>query len=172
MDFMKKGLIIAVAMLFAALQMNAQRVGYINTEKILSVIPEYKSAQAQLENLSKQYSQKIESEYAKIETLYQNYQQQKGSLSAQVRTQRENEIISREQTVKELQKSYFGQDGLMQKKSEELLNPLKERVDAAIKKIAENGNFMIIFDTSLMQGVAYAKESDDLSGLVIKALGY
>ena len=169
---MKKGLIIAVAMLFAALQMNAQRVGYINTEKILSVIPEYKSAQAQLENLSKQYSQKIESEYAKIETLYQNYQQQKGSLSAQVRTQRENEIISREQTVKELQKSYFGQDGLMQKKSEELLNPLKERVDAAIKKIAENGNFMIIFDASLMQGVAYAKESDDLSGLVIKALGY
>ena len=60
----------------------------------------------------------------------------------------------------------------MQKKSEELLNPLKERVDAAIKKIAENGNFMIIFDISLMQGVAYAKDGDDLSGLVIKALGY
>jgi outer membrane protein len=169
---MKKGLIIAVAMLFAALQVSAQKIGYINTEKILSVIPEYRNAQAQLENLGKQYSEKIESEYSKIETMYQTYQQQKGSLSAQARAQRENEIISREQTVKELQKTYFGQDGLMQKKSEELLNPLKERVDAAIKKIAENGNFMIIFDTSLMQGVAYAKESDDLSGLVIKALGY
>lgn len=169
---MKRCLVIAVAMLFVSLQMSAQKVGYINTEKILSVIPEYKSAQIQLENLSKQYSQKIESEYAKIETMYQTYQQQKGSLSAQVRAQRENEIISREQNVKELQKTYFGQDGLMQKKSEELLNPLKERVDAAIKKIAENGNFMIIFDTSLMQGVAYARESDDLSGLVIKALGY
>lgn len=169
---MKKVLITAVAVLFAALQLNAQRVGYINTEKILSVIPEYKSAQAQLENLGKQYSQKIESEYAKIESMYQAYQQQKGTLSAQARTQKENEIISREQTVKELQKTYFGQDGLMQKKSEELLNPLKERVDAAIKKIAENGNFMIIFDISLMQGVAYAKDSDDLSGLVIKALGY
>ena len=152
--------------------MNAQRIGYINTEKILSVIPEYKSAQKELENLSKQYSQKIESEYSKIETLYQTYQQQKGTLSAQARAQRENEIISREQTVKELQKTYFGQDGLMQKKSEELLNPLKDRVDAAIKKIAENGNFMIIFDASLMQGVVYAKESDDLSNLVIKALGY
>ncbi|MBO5699993.1 MAG: OmpH family outer membrane protein [Bacteroidales bacterium] len=169
---MKKVLIIAVAMLFASLQASAQKVGYINTEKILSAIPEYKSAQAQLENLGNQYSQKIESEYAKIEAMYQNYQQQKGTLSAQARAQRENEIISREQTVKELQKTYFGQDGLMQKKSEELLNPLKERVDAAIKKIAENGNFMIIFDTSLMQGVAYARESDDLSGLVIKALGY
>ena len=169
---MKRCLVIAVAMLFVSLQTSAQKVGYINTEKILSVIPEYKSAQIQLENLSKQYSRKIESEYAKIETMYQSYQQQKGSLSAQVRAQRENEIISREQNVKELQKTYFGQDGLMQKKSEELLNPLKERVDAAIKKIAENGNFMIIFDTSIMQGVAYAKESDDLSGLVIRALGY
>ena len=168
---MKKGFIV-LAMLFAALQLNAQKIGYINTEKILSVIPEYAAAQTQLENLSKQYSQKIESEYSKIEVMYQTYQQQKGSLSAQVRQQRENEIIGREQTVKELQKSYFGQDGLMQRKSEELLDPIKERVDAAIKKIAENGNFMIIFDISIMQGVAYAKEGDDLSAYVIKALGY
>ena len=169
---MRKVLIIAVAMLFAAVQVNAQRVGYISTEKILSAIPEYSVAQEQLENLSRQYSKKIESEYAKIEAMYQAYQQQKTTLSAQARSQKENEIISREKTVKELQKSYFGQDGLMQKKSEDLLNPLKERVDAAVKKIAENGNFMIIFDVSMMQGVAYTNVNDDLSGLVIKALGY
>ena len=169
---MKRILVIVALVLFASLQATAQKIGYINTEKILSVIPEYKSAQDQLENLSRQYSQKIESEYARIETMYQSYQQQKANLSAQARIQKENEIISREKTVKELQKSYFGQDGLMQKKSEELLNPLKERVDAAVKKIADNGNFMIIFDVSIMQGVAYANESDDLSGLVLRALGY
>lgn len=169
---MKKGLIIVIVMLFGALQLNAQKVGYINTEKILSVIPEYKSAQNQLEGLAKQYQQKIENEYSKIETMYQSYQQQKGNLSAAVKQQRENEIISREQTVKELQKTYFGQDGIMQQKSKELLDPIMERVDAAVKKIAENGNFMIIFDTALLQGVAYARESDDLSPVVIKALGY
>ena len=147
---MKKGLIFAVAMLFAAFHLGAQKVGYINTEKILAVIPEY----------------------SKIESLYQSYQQQKATLSAQARQQRENDIISREQTVKELQKSYFGQDGIMQKKSQELMDPIRERVDAAVKKIAENGNFMIIFDLSLMQGVAYARPGDDLSSLVIKALGY
>lgn len=164
-------MIIAV-MLFAALQLSAQKIGYINTEKILSVIPEYKTAQEQLEGLSRQYQNKIESEYGKIETLYQSYQAQKGNLSAQVRQQRENEIIEREKTVKELQKSYFGQDGLMQKRSEELLGPIREKVDAAINKIAKSGNFMIIFDLSALQGVAYANESDDLSGEVIKLLGY
>lgn len=169
---MKKGLIFAVAMLFATFQLDAQKVGYINTEKILAAIPEYKSAQTELEKLGNQYQQKIESEYSKIESLYQSYQQQKATLSAQARQQRENDIISREQTVKELQKSYFGQDGIMQKKSQELMDPIRERVDAAVKKIAENGNFMIIFDLSLMQGVAYARPGDDLSSLVIKALGY
>ena len=116
---MKKGLVLTIAMLLAAFQLSAQKVGYINTEKILSAIPEYKSAQSQLEELGKGYQQKIEAEYSKIEVMYNNYQQVKGGLSAQARQQRENEIISREQTVKELQKTYFGQDGLMQKKSQD-----------------------------------------------------
>ncbi len=169
---MKKGLVLTIAMLLAAFQLSAQKVGYINTEKILSAIPEYKSAQSQLEELGKGYQQKIEAEYSKIEVMYNNYQQVKGGLSAQARQQRENEIISREQTVKELQKTYFGQDGLMQKKSQELLDPIKERVDAAVRKVAEKGDFMIILDVAMMQGVAYSRPSDDLSTAVIEALGY
>ena len=45
---------------FATLQMNAQKVGYIDTEKILAAIPAYRSAQSQLESLSKQYQEEIE----------------------------------------------------------------------------------------------------------------
>lgn len=169
---MKKGLIIALVMLFGALQLNAQKIGYIDTEKILKVIPEYKSAQTQLESLSSQYQSKIESEYSKIETMYNNYQRQKASMSAQARAQKENEIIEREKTVKQLQMSYFGQDGLMQKKSAELLDPIKDKVNAAIEKVASNGGYMILFDVAAMQGVAYKDADADLSQLVIKALGY
>ena len=169
---MKKGLIIALAMFIGALQLNAQKVGYIDTEKILKVIPAYKSAQTQLETLSEQYQSKIESEYSKIEVMYNNYQRQKTSMSAQARAQKENEIIEREKTVKQLQMSYFGQDGLMQKKSAELLDPIKNKVNAAIEKVASSGGYMILFDVAAMQGVAYKNENDDLSPLVIKALGY
>ncbi len=169
---MKRIFAVVAVMLVGALQMNAQRVGYINTEKILSVIPEYKSAQTQLESLGSQYQEKIEAEYSKIETMYNTYQSQKANMSAQARQQKENEIIERERSVKQLQNTYFGQDGLMQKKSEELMGPIRERVDNAIAKIAEKGNFMIIFDLSVMQGVAYRNPADDLSGMVIEALGY
>lgn len=176
---MKKILLTMVTGLLLGFQLNAQtvalpkgKVGYINTETILAAIPEYKLSQEKLEALGKQYKDKVEGEVKKIEMLYANYQSAKGSLNEYQREQRENEIISLERNVKEQQKVYFGQDGVMQKKSEELLNPIKTKVQQAIDKIAKEGNFMLIFDLAAMQGVAYASESDNLSGMVIKVLGY
>lgn len=169
---MKKIIAIAFAMLFATLQMNAQKVGYIDTEKILAAIPAYRSAQSQLESLSKQYQEEIEREYAKIETIYNNYQSQKLNMSAQARQMKENEIIQKEKAVKELQQAYFGQNGNMQAKSEQLLNPIKERVEAAIKTLAQSENYVIILDVAAMQGVAYKDPAYDLSNKIIRYLGY
>lgn len=168
---MKHFFAIVSALLFGALQMNAQSIGYINTEKILAEIPAYVNAQAQLESLSKKYQQEIESGYAKIEAVYNNYQSQKAYLSPQARQQKENEIISMEDSVKELQNRYFGQDGQMQKKSEELLSPIKEMVDLAVKKVALESKCFIVFDIASMQGVAYTDPAYDLSNEVIRHLG-
>ena len=65
---MKRVIVIFVAMLFGALQLNAQKIGYFNSEKVLSAIPAYKSAQQQLESYSDQFQGVIDAEYAKIET--------------------------------------------------------------------------------------------------------
>ncbi|MEF9932115.1 MAG: OmpH family outer membrane protein [Bacteroidales bacterium] len=176
---MKRFLIVTIVILFAAMQVNAQsansigaKIGYINTETILSQIPEYKVAQEKLEVLSNQYKERVDGEVKKIEILYQSYQSSKATLSEQVRVQRENEIINRERSVKELQKTYFGQDGVMQKKSEELLTPIKDKIQQAIDKIAKDGNFMLIFDLAALQGVAYSNANDNLSNLVLKIMGY
>ena len=80
--------------------------------------------------------------------------------------------MQKEQAVKELQKEYFGADGVMQQHSSRLLDPIREKVDAAISKVAEKGNYMVILDLASMQGVAYSNPSYDLSAEVIKALGY
>ena len=169
---MKKFLLIFVAVMSVAFQANAQKVGYIDTEKILSSIPAYKSAQQQLESLSNQYQSAIEAEYAKVETLYNRYQQQKANLTAQARQVKENEIIQKEQEVKKLQQEYFGQDGQMQQHSERLMQPVMEKMDAAIAKVARDGGYMLVLDVASMQGVAYKNAQYDLSDAVIKALGY
>ena len=169
---MKKFLIAFVAVLFVALQANAQKIGYIDTEKILSAIPAYKSAQQQLESLGNQYQSVIEAEYAKIETLYNKYQQQKGNLTAQGRQAKENEIIRMEQAVKEMQKEYFGAEGAMQEHSARLMDPIKAKVDAAVEQLAGRGGYMMVLDRASMQGVAYCNPSYDLSNEVIRMLGY
>ena len=169
---MKKVIVICIAMLFGALQLNAQKVGYFNSEKVLSAIPAYKSAQQQLESYSKQYQDVVDAEYAKVEALYNRYQQQKANLTAQARQVKENEIIQKEQEVKKLQQEYFGQDGQMQQYSERLMQPVMEKMDAAIAKVARDGGYMLVLDVASMQGVAYKNAQYDLSDAVIKALGY
>ncbi len=170
---MKKIIMIALAALVFALPANAQtksRTGYVNTETILASVPEYKVATEKLEALSKKYNDEVSAELKKAETLYNNYQKQKNSLSAQQRQARENEIITKEQTVKKLRQSYFGEEGVMEKKRAGLLCPIRDRVQKAIDKVAADVNYMIIFDISALQGVVYADSASDLSNLVIKAL--
>ena len=166
---MKRFLFIAAAFLFAV-QLNAQRVGFLDTEKILASIPEYNSAKSQLESLEKGYRTKVENEFAAIEKLYNAYQANKGTMSQVVRAQKENEIISKEEAAKKLQESYFGENGIMQKKSQELLSPIKERVQAAIEKVAKSGGYMMIVDIASQSGVIYTNSQYVLSQEVIKVL--
>lgn len=166
---MKRFLFIVAAFLFAV-QLNAQRVGFLDTEKILASIPEYNSAKSQLESLEKGYRTKVENEFAAIEKLYNAYQANKGTMSQVVRAQKENEIISKEEAAKNLQESYFGENGLMQKKSQELLSPIKERVQAAIERVAKSGGYMMIVDIASQSGVIYTNSQYDLSQEVIKVL--
>lgn len=164
---MKRILLALVALLTFIGTAGAQKIGYINTETILGEIPAYLSAQSQLEALSDKYKATIETEMGKIETLYRNYQASRGSMSASQRQNAENEIISKERVVQEKQKIYFGEDGIMAKRAEELLAPIRARVDKAIADVAKLGGYDLIIDLAAMQGVVYKNEALDLTPLVL-----
>lgn len=146
-------------------------VAYINTDTILSRIPGYLDAQKSLNSLAEIYRDEIESRYKVIEQMYESYVSLKPHLTGYQQSQKENEIISKEREVKELQNGYFGPEGIMQKKSGELLSPIKAKVQQVIENIAERNGIMLIFDTAIMEGVIYNDPSKDLSEAVLKELG-
>ncbi|MBR1538218.1 MAG: OmpH family outer membrane protein, partial [Bacteroidales bacterium] len=162
-------LIVIAALLAGLAPLSAQKIGYINTENILSAIPAYEAAQTQLNTLSDKYKATIETELGKIETLYQNYQSSRSSMSATQRQNAENEIISKERVVQEKQKIYFGEDGIMAKKAEELLTPIQQQVDKAIAEVAARGGYDLIIDLAALQGVVYKNPALDLSAQVLAA---
>ena len=149
----------------------AQKFAYVDTEYILGKMPEYNSAQNQIEQLSSQYQSAIESEIQKVDQLFRTYQSEKGRLSDVQRQVREQEIINKEQSVKELQKSYFGQDGTVTKRSESLITPIKNKVQRAIDAIAQEGGYAIIFDIAAAPGFIYTNSSFDVSNRVLERLG-
>ena len=167
---MKRVIIFTTALLFAFGVANAQKIGYVNYETILSQIPAFTAAQQELDKLNQQYSDLIEAELSKIEAQFKSYQQLKSQMTPQQREVKENEIISAERVVQEKQKIYFGDEGILAKKSEELLKPIMDKLQATIDNYAKSHGYMIMIDVASMNGVIYKDPVYDLSAEIIKNL--
>lgn len=150
---------------------SAQKFGYVDTDYILKKVPNYVTAQSQLEKLSKQYQQEVEDKYKVTEELFKKYQSEKVLLTDDMRQKREAEIVNKEKEVKELQKRYFSPDGLLEKKKEELLKPIQEKLYKAVEKVANDGGYPMITDVANNPGVIYSNPKYDLSDKVLQEMG-
>ena len=168
---MKKVLIIMAVCAFSFTALHAQKFAYVDTEYILEKMPEYNSAQKQIEQLSSQYQATVEAEIKKVDQLFRTYQSEKGRLTDAQRQAREQDIITKEQAVKDLQKSYFGEEGTVTKRSESLISPIKDKVQRAIDALAQEGGYAIIFDIAGAPGFIYTHPSYNLSNRVLEKLG-
>ena len=169
---MKKIVILLVLAGFSAIPAVAQKFAFVDTEYILNNIPAYKSAQGQIDKLSEDWQKEIGDQYGEIEKMYKNYQAEKVMLSDDMRKKREDEIIKKEQTVKELQQKYYGPEGELVKKQQELVKPIQDEVYKAVKEMAIEGGYAAIFDTASDASVLYANPKQDKSDEVLERLGY
>lgn len=171
---MKKGILILIACfigLFSQAQ-TAAKFGYVDTDYILGKIPEYKSAQTELDKQSIQWQKEIEAKYTEIDKLYKAYQADKVLLTEEMQKKRENEIINKEKEAKDLQKSRFGVDGELYKKRVELVKPVQDKVYNAIKTAAEKKGLGFVLDKAGQVSILYANSKYDISDDVLTILGY
>jgi len=150
----------------------AQKMGYVDTDYILSNIPEYKAAQEELDKISVDWQKEIELKYAEIDKLYKIYQAESVLLTDDMKKKRENEIINKEKEVKDLQKQRFGVDGELFTKRMELVKPIQDKVYNAVKQVAEKSGLAFIFDKSGQVAILYSNSKYDKSEDVLNFLGY
>ena len=81
-------------------------------------------------------------------------------------------IVNKEKEVKELQKSYFGQNGALFKKRQEMIQPIQDEIYKAVKDLATEGGYAVIFDTSSGPSMIYTNPRYDISDEVLQKLGY
>ena len=94
---------------------------------ILKNLPQYEQANEQLSMLSKRWQKEIDAAQQDARVMATNYQTEQIFLSETMRTQREQEIVKKEQEVLELKRKYFGQEGNSTKSAKRSSNPSRMR---------------------------------------------
>mgnify|MGYP002625450839 FL=1 len=147
-----------------------QKIVYVDSEYILNNIPEYADAQEELENLSAKWQKEVKAVFDKVEEMYAKYQTEKLLLSEDQKNAREQAIVAKEQEGKNLQMQYFGSDGQLFQKRNELVQPIQEKIYTAMQEIAQSKNYAFILDLASGTSILYANDKNDVSDDVLDQL--
>ena len=139
---------------------------------ILERVPEYQSAQEQLDKLTLSWQENIEQLYQEIDQLYKKYQADQILLTQEMKVNRENEIINKEKTAKELQRKRFGPEGDLFTKRQELVKPIQDKIYNAIQDLATEKRYGVIFDKSGELSMLFSDPDLDKSDDILRMLGY
>ncbi len=148
-----------------------QSIAYIDMAYILKNLPQYEQANEQLSMLSKRWQKEVDAAQQDARVMATNYQTEQIFLSETMRTQREQEIVKKEQEVLELKRKYFGQEGELYKKREALIKPIQDEIYTAIQDLANEKRIDIVKDRSADPSLIYMSSKLDISDQVLHKLG-
>ncbi len=149
----------------------AQKFGYVDTDYILSKIPEYQEAKTEINQISLVWEEEIKQMYKDIEALEVALQAEEVLLTKAMKDDRRIEISDKWEEVKVYQKKVFGFEGLFFLKKKELIKPVQDRVFEAVEKTAKNHRLQIIFDKSGDLVMIYTDPIHDYTDFVLEELG-
>ncbi len=150
---------------------HAQRFGYIDTDFILSRMPEYKKAQAEIDQLTEAWAKEVEDMNKEIMSMYSALQAEQVLLTEEMRAERHAAIAKKEEEMKEYQRKVFGFEGLLFLKQQELVKPVQDKVWDAVDKVAKQNNLAIVFDKAGELVMIYTDPRFDYTDFVLDELG-
>lgn len=168
---MKKIVIAALLLIAGTLSASAQKYCIIDSKYILEKIPDYKDAQTKLDGYSKNWQMEVDNRMKEVERMYKSYQAERAMLSDEMRKKREDEIVAKEKAAKDLQKQYFGYEGELFKKRQELVKPVQDKVYNAVQKLATTRGYDMVLDKAGGITLFYADPKLDKSEEVLKSMG-
>jgi len=169
-SIIKKAMFVVIIASISSFSADAQKIAYVDVNKILNSMKEYKTAQKQIDDLAAKWRREIAEEYDQIKGMYNRYQAEQVLLSDEVRRQKEEEIMNKEKEVRDMQKQKFGPEGALFKKRQELVAPIQEQVYTAIENFANDKGFDFIFDKGSASGMLFSNARYDKTDDILKEL--
>ena len=167
-----KTLFLLIVTLMTSISTYAQKFAYVDSDYILSKMTEFAQAEEKIDDFSKEWQSEIESAYEEVEQMYRDYQSEQVLLTSEMKTKREEAIMEKEKSVQSLQQKYFGNNGDLYKKRQDLIKPIQDRIFDAVQQLAASNKYSIIFDASSDLIMLYSNPELDKSDKVLELMGY
>jgi outer membrane protein len=158
--------ILAVAFLGFISSANAQKYGHVNAQELLLAVPGYADANKEMERYQSVKVKDLKDQERVLNENYTNYIAEKATLSKPIQESREKEIAELQDAVRAFEQSAKTK---IQAKQQELMEPLLNQLQDAIKKVGIDNGYTYIFD--MTQGtLVYYNEKNEITQLVIAEL--
>ena len=145
---------------------SAQKFGHVNTQELFSQMPEVNVVRLQMDTVQSQYESQLAMMQEELQKKAQDYQSQEATMAAAVKQIRQQELQEMQQRI---QLFYQTAEQDIQRKQQELLAPIHEKMSKAIQTVGEKEGYTYIFDSSAM--VYIAEGALDALPAVKKELG-
>lgn len=141
-------LVLALALPIA---LSAQKMGYINSQELFSQMPELNEVKLRMDTLQGQYETQLANMQEEFNKKVAAFQSEQATLTDGVKEFRQQELAEMEQRI---QLFYQTAQQDIQKKQQEYLAPLHEKMTKAIQEVGTAEGFTYIFDSSTMVYIA------------------
>ena len=162
-------LLLSLMVFIAPLNVMAQsKVAHINTQQLISEMPEVIAAQNELKKLEDQYGKEMENSVKEFQTKAQTYQGDAQNQTDLINQPRQVELQEMQQRIQDFRETAAQE---LQKRSADMMRPLYEKARAAIEKVAAAQGFDYVIDATQGYGLIVANGTDLLAS-VKKELGF
>jgi outer membrane protein len=165
-------LIISAASVFAQNQQPfSLKVGYVDSEIIMTQFSEAIKAKSDLDGLVAKWRKEADSMTTVLQAAYNDYQKQSSTMKPEQQREAQVKIVEKEQEIQKYREQKFAQPtGEYFVRQEQLLAPVKQKIFKAIDEIAKEENMHYVLDKAGEVVVLYADSQFDITFKVLDRL--
>jgi outer membrane protein len=148
-----------------------QKIGYVNSAKIFQELPEAQAAQRRIDGLTKPIQDSLDAMIRDYQGRIEEYQKKESMMTDAAKRQEQQRIGELERKITEYRQEKAGPEGQLARETQKLLEPIREKIKAAIAAVAREQKYQFIFDrTESVQILLYGDPQHDLTYTVIDRL--
>ncbi|MCD9853993.1 OmpH family outer membrane protein [Epilithonimonas sp. JDS] len=166
-----KKIALIVTILFTGTLIYSQKIGVVDTNYVLSKLPQYKEAENRLNTQVTQWQSDLQRLQAEYERKREAFENEKVLLVGDQLKLREKEVVDMETSIRNTIGARFGTNGEVNQLRSNLTKPFQDQIWNAIKTVSTKNNLGIVLDKSNNISVIFLDKKYDYTEAVLNLLG-